>query len=312
MRTQLIVIAHIGAALRPHDLWRAWTFEPVSIALLIVSGFMYARGLTRLWHAAGTGRGVRRRDAWAFVTGWLLLALGLLSPLHALGEVLFSAHMAQHELLMTVAAPLLVLGKPLIPFVWSLSPHWRRATGRWANTRAIARPWNVLTHPVAAFLIHGAAIWIWHVPSLYDAAVESEVMHAMQHATFFLTALLFWWVVFHPSPARGGTPASIGILFGTVLHTGALGAALTLMTRLVYSAYATTTAPWGLLPMDDQQLGGLIMWVPGGLAYIIAALALVVRMLRESEQRVARYEAERRAAITVPDAAHGLDWGPIR
>jgi putative membrane protein len=311
MSARLIVFAHVGAALRPHDLWRAWTFEPVSIALLIASGALYWRGLTRLWHAAGTGRGVRRRDAWAFGIGWALLALALLSPLHALGEVLFSAHMAQHELLMTVAAPLLVLGKPLIPFVWALSPHWRRVTGRWANAQSIARPWGVLTHPIAAFLIHGAAIWLWHVPSLYDAAVSSEVMHAAQHATFFLTALLFWWVVFHASPARGGTAASIGVLFGTVLHTGALGAVLTLMPRLVYSAYGATTAPWGFLPIEDQQLGGLIMWVPGGLAYIIAALSLVVRMLRESEQRVARREAARSAETAVPDSVPGSDWEPI-
>jgi putative membrane protein len=309
MSTGLIVFAHAGAPLRPHDLWRAWTFEPVSIGLLVASGVLYGCGLTRLWHAAGTGRGVRRRDAWAFATGWMFLALALLSPLHALGGVLFSAHMAQHELLMTVAAPLLVLGKPLIPFVWALSPRWRRVTGRWASAKSIARPWAALTHPAAAFLVHGAAIWIWHLPSLYDAAVTSEAMHAAQHATFFGTALLFWWVVFHPSPARGGTPAAIGILFGTVLHTGALGAALTLMPRLVYSAYAATTVPWGLMPTDDQQLGGLIMWVPGGLAYIVAALALVARMLRESEQRVARREAVR-ATLAVRDSGPDMGWGP--
>jgi putative membrane protein len=256
---------------------------------------MYSRGLTRLWHAAGRGRGVRSRDACAFGTGWLLLALTLLSPLHALGEVLFSAHMAQHELLMTVAAPLLVLGRPLIPFVWALSPRWRRATGRWTSADAFAVPWRWLTHPGTAFFVHALAIWIWHLPSLYDASVTNGVIHAAQHTSFLLTAVLFWWVVLQPSPARGGTPASIGVLFGTVLHTGALGATLTLTTRLIYTVYAATTAPWGYQPLEDQQLGGLIMWVPGGLAYVVAALTLVVRMFRESEQRVARREAERQA-----------------
>jgi putative membrane protein len=292
----LIVVAHVGRPLEPHNLWRAWTFEPVTIALLALSAWTYATGLTRLWHAAGVGRGVRRHEAWSFAAGWLLLALTLLSPLHALGGVLFSAHMAQHELLMTVAAPLVVMGRPLIPFVWALSPRQRRITGQWTSARSVALSWRALTHPASAFFIHAAAIWVWHLPSLYDATVTSEAMHAAQHASFVGTALLFWWAVLHPSLARGGTPASIGLLFGTLLHTGALGAVLTLTSRLIYSAYATTTGPWGLTPIEDQQVGGLIMWVPGGLAYVVAALALVVRLFRESERRVAWREATRDAA----------------
>jgi putative membrane protein len=294
----LILYAHLGEPLRPHDLWRAWTFEPITILALAASGWLYARGLRRLWYAAGKGRGVRRRDAWAFAAGWTLLALALLSPLHALGGVLFSAHMTQHELLMTVATPLLVLGRPLIPFVWALSPRWRRATGHWTSARPFASGWRGLTHPASAFLLHGTAIWFWHVPSLYDATVDSELMHAAQHVSFIVTALLFWWVVLQPNAARGGTPASIGILFGTVLHTGALGALLTLTARLIYTAYGATAAPWGLQPIEDQQIGGLIMWVPGGLAYVVAALFLVMRMLHESEARVARRELGERAAFT--------------
>jgi len=293
---QLIVFAHLGKPLEPHDLWRAWTFEPVTIALLAISGWLYARGLTRLWHAAGRGRGVREQEAWTFAAGWLVLALSLLSPMHALGGVLFSAHMAQHELLMTVATPLLVLGRPLIPFVWALSPKWRRVTGRWSAARWFAVPWEALTHPVTAFLLHAAAIWVWHLPSLYDATVSSEVMHAAQHASFVVTALLFWWVVLRPSPARGGTAAAIALLFGTVMHTGALGAVLTLSSRVLYTVYTSTTGAWGFTPIQDQQVGGLIMWVPGGIVYVIAALWLVVRLFRESEQRVARREAAQDAS----------------
>lgn len=302
----LIVFAHVGKPLEPHDLWRAWTVEPVTILLLVVSGAMYAVGLTRLWHAAGHGRGVRRRDAWSFAAGWLILALSLLSPLHALGGVLFSAHMAQHELLMTVAAPLLVIGRPVIPFVWALSPRWRRVTGRWTGARSFAVPWHALTHPASGFLLHAAAIWLWHLPSWYDASVSSEVVHAAQHASFFLTALLFWWIVLQPSAARGGAAVSIALLFGTLMHTGALGAVLTLTSRLIYTAYASTTAPWGFMPVEDQQVGGLIMWVPGGLAYVIAALALMMRLFRESEMRVARREAERAAEAS--DRSSVRDW----
>ncbi|HUQ80533.1 MAG TPA: cytochrome c oxidase assembly protein [Gemmatimonadaceae bacterium] len=308
MSPGLIVVAHIGAPLRPHDLWTAWSFEPVTILLLLGSAWLYLRGLRRLWHAAGTGRGVRRRDAVAFASGWTLLALGLLSPLHALGGVLFSAHMTQHELLMTVATPLLVSGRPLVPFIWALSPKWRRATGRWTSLRVVARPWRFLTHPASAFALHAIAIWVWHLPSLYDATVGSELVHAAQHASFVGTSLLFWWVVLQPSASRGGVAVSIAMLFGTVLHTGALGALLTLTSRLLYTAYAATTGLWGLSPVDDQQLGGIIMWVPGGLAYVVAALFLVVRLLRESEQRVARLEAAGLGGRESWEPPHSTGW----
>ena len=308
MPTELIVFAHVGAVLRPHDLWTAWTFEPITIAALLLSLWLYTRGLERLWHAAGKGRGVRRREAWSFAVGWTLLALALLSPLHALGGVLFSAHMTQHELLMTVATPLLVVGRPLIPFVWALSPKWRRTTGRWTGAPTVVRAWRTLTHPAGAFLIHGAAIWVWHIPSLYDATIDSELMHAAQHVSFVATALLFWWVVLQPAASRGGVPASIGMLFGTVLHTGALGALLTLTSRLLYSAYGATAPLWGLRAIDDQQLGGLIMWVPGGVAYVVAALVLIVRMLRESEDRVARLESERRDGFVSDESPRSAGW----
>jgi putative membrane protein len=290
-----IVFAHAGTPLEPHDLWAAWTFEPVTVAALALSAGLYGVGLRRLWCAAGVDRGIRRREAWAFAVGWLVLTLSLVSPLHALGSVLFSAHMTQHELLMTVAAPLLVLGRPLVPFLWALSPAWRRRTGRWSEAAPVSVTWRALTHPLVAFVVHGGAVWAWHAPALYDASVMSEAIHAAQHVSFFATALLFWWVALRGRAARGGIPASIAMLFGTTLHTGALGALLALSSTLAYSVYGATTGPWGLTPMNDQQLGGLIMWVPGGIAYVVAALVLVARLLRESETRAVPREVRMRA-----------------
>ncbi len=288
----MTAVLHVGEALRPHDLWSAWSFEPVTLVALGVTAVVYARGVHRVWSAAGVGRGVRRRHAYAFAAGWILLALSQISPLHALGGVLFSAHMAQHEVLMTAAAPLLVLGRPLIAFVWALSPRWRRIVGRWSARPTVATTWHVASHPIAAFLIHGAAIWVWHIPSLYNATVTSDVMHAAQHLSFLITAVLFWWVVLEPLGTRGSAPMSVAVLYATVLHTGALGALLTLTSRVLYSVYATTTVPWGLRTVDDQQLGGIIMWVPGSFAYVIAGLVLVARMLHASERRVAVGEVE--------------------
>ena len=274
------MVLHAGTSLEPHDLWGAWSVEPFTMALLLISGSLFAIGVRSVWGAAGVGRGVRRPNVWMFAGGWAILALSLLSPLHALGGVLFSAHMAQHELLMTVAAPLLVLGRPLVPFVWALPPRWRRVTGAWAHTRVVSTVWGTLTRPAIAFLVHAIAIWVWHLPTLYDQAVVSELAHGLQHASFFVTALLFWWVVLKPNASRERMAISIALLFATVLHTGALGAVLTLTSKLLYPVYGATTAPWGLTPTGDQQLGGIIMWVPGGLPYLAAALVLFVRLLR--------------------------------
>ena len=275
------MVAHAGAPLEPHDLWSAWSIEPASVTLVVLAALLFARGVHALWRAAGVGRGVRKPNVWMFASGWVILALSLLSPVHALGGVLFSAHMAQHELLMTVAAPLLVLGRPLVPFVWALPPEWRRASGAWAHTRVVSTTWRTLTRPLVAFLLHTVAIWLWHIPALYDAAVTSELTHVLQHASFFLTALLFWWVVLKPSSTRQTAAIAIALLFATVLHTGVLGAVLTLTSRLLYPVYGATTSPWRLTPIADQQLGGIIMWVPGGLPYLAAALVLFVRLLRE-------------------------------
>jgi cytochrome c oxidase assembly factor CtaG len=291
-------------------LWRAWEFEPVSVALLTATAILFTVGVRRAWRAAGVGRGVREPNVWLFATGWLILALTLLSPLHRLGSVLFSAHMAQHELLMTIAAPLLVLGRPLVPFVWALPPQWRRTVGVWAKAPVVAPTWNAITRPFVAFLIHAVAIWVWHVPLLYDRAVTSESMHALQHASFLGTALLFWWAILKPSTSREHTAISIGLLFATVLHTGALGAVLTLTSRLLYPVYGATTASWGLTPIADQQLGGIIMWVPGGLPYVAAALALFVRLLREP-----RHPAAMQTSLWVvgPNGDDGADSrGPRR
>ncbi|HEX6432715.1 MAG TPA: cytochrome c oxidase assembly protein, partial [Gemmatimonadales bacterium] len=117
--------AHDGQPLAPHDFWSAWSFEPAVVAAVILTAWLYLRGLRALWGTAGWGRGVQQWEAATFGAGWLLLVVGLVSPLHRLGEVLFSAHMAQHELLMAAAAPLLVLGRPIVAFLWAVPLHWR-------------------------------------------------------------------------------------------------------------------------------------------------------------------------------------------
>src|SRR5688500_4118918 len=188
--------------------------------------------------------------------------------------------MAQHELLMVLAAPLLVAARPVVPALWSLPQIGRRGVGAVIRSDGLSTVWSVLSHPLAAFVLHGAAIWIWHIPALYGRTITSELLHTVQHASFILTALLFWWTVI-PGSRAGRNGSAIFSLFATALHTSVLGALLAFSEASWYPTYQATTGPWGMSPLADQQLGGLIMWIPGGLTYLVVALLGIARLLRD-------------------------------
>ena len=248
-----------------------WTWDPWVILPLALSGALYVAGVARLWRRAGIGRGVRPWQAACFTLAWGLLVFALVAPLHWLGGRLFVAHMIEHEILMTAAAPLLVLARPVV-MLWALPAGWRRSLGGLVRATAVARCWARLTSPAVATVVHGAALWAWHVPSLYQAALRDPWVHWLQHLGFFVTALLFWRALLHGSERAYG--AAVFYLFATSLHTGFLGVLLAFARRPLYPAQTAGAAEWGLTPLEDQQLAGLVMWVPGGLIYTGAALAL--------------------------------------
>ena len=216
-----------------------------------------------------------------------MLAFALISPLHPLGEALFSAHMVQHEILMLVSAPLLVLSRPLVTLLWGIPFEWRRSLGQWAKGGYVRRTWSFLTDPFAAWWIHAAAIWIWHVPFLFQLTLKSELAHTAQHLSFFLSALLFWWALFY-AHGRMAYGAAVFYVFTTAVHTSILGALLTFAPHVWYPAYSPTTQAWGLTPLQDQQIGGLVMWVPAGLVYLAAGLMLFAAWLKESDAMLER------------------------
>ena len=272
-----LLLAHTGAPVEPHDLWCSWEFAPGVIFPLLISAALYARGSWRPW----TGSRFRSGSFWS---GWVILSISLVSPLHALGESLFSAHMLQHELLMLGAAPLLVFSRPLVPLLWGLPLSWRRAAGQFTKTRLIQRSWRELTRPLTAWWIHAAALWLWHAPRLFEATLQSDSIHAAQHATFLGSSLLFWWSLFY---ARGRAGHGLGVLyiFTTAVHTSILGALLTFAPHLWYGAYGIRAAALGLSPLEDQQVGGLIMWVPGGIVYVGVGVSLFAAWLQASGVR---------------------------
>jgi putative membrane protein len=285
-----VALASVAAIARAHAFdadpsvpfdW--WPFEPWAVACLLVSGALYAVGIARHWRRAGPGRGVHARRALAFAAAWLATAAALVGPLDALSSHLFSAHMVQHEVLMVVAAPLFVLGRPLGAWAWALPIGWRRAIGRFFHRPAWRTPWLVVTAPLAAWIVHALALWLWHIPAWFEAALANEGMHALQHASFLFGALLYWWSVFGAASERH-RGAAMASLFTTMIHTGALGALLTLSPVAWYPSYVGRTLAFGLDPLEDQQLGGLVMWVPAGFAYVACGLATAAQWLQRHDR----------------------------
>lgn len=282
------LFAHEGEPLEPHDLWTAWVFDPGIVIPLVLSAYLY-------WRGATTAHGIRRWERACFWSGWIALVIALVSPVHPMGEALFSAHMVQHEILMVIAAPLLVLGRPLVPFLWGLPAPLRRDLGRWSKAALIQRPWRAMTNPFVAWTVHAIVLWGWHMPVLFQATLTSDLIHTAQHISFLGSALLFWWALFRGREARTNFGAAVLYIFTTAVHTSVLGALLTFSPTVWYPAYSATTSAWGLTPLEDQQLGGLIMWVPAGLTYVIAGVWLLALWIRESEFRVLQKESEESA-----------------
>jgi putative membrane protein len=259
-------------------------------ATLTVSAAIYSAGLARLWRNAGRGRGVGWLNVACFGAGLCALVIALLSPLDALSDVLFSAHMGQHEILMLVAAPLLVMGKPWLTATWTLPARWRATTIR-SLRRPVLRPWQTVTTPVTILVLHALALWIWHIPGFFEGALENETVHAFQHLCFFLTAALFWWALVQGRYGRAGYGAAALFVFLTAMHSGILGALMTLTGKLWYPIYDARSRSVGVDPLVDQQLAGLIMWIPAGVVLAALALGFLAAWLGEAGRRARHADA---------------------
>ena len=278
-------LAHDGPPPTPSGIWTAWTFDPVILLALVVAVACYVPGVVAVWRRAGTGRGIARWRVAAWLCGMLALITALVSPIDALGSALFAGHMVQHLLLVLVAAPLLVLGAPELAVVWSMPVPMRRRVGRWWVCSPVARTIRrVLGNAAVATILHAVAMWAWHAPMLYEAALWHDGWHALEHASFFLTALLFWWVVLRRRRRAG---IAVLALFITAMQSGILGAFLSLSSSAWYLGHGATVGQWGLTLLEDQQLAGLIMWIPASVVYIVAALAVLWQWLEGGRPSVA-------------------------
>lgn len=271
------------AATAPAEI--GWNWNPLIGVSLAFAGWRYMDGVWALWRRSGVGRGVTRRQVGFFWAGMATLFIALISPVDALGEVLFSAHMVQHMLLMLVAAPLLVLGMPPVALAWAMPQRWRRPAAQWWHRQApLQKIWQFITQPLVVWVLFAAVLWGWHLPVLYQAALRDPTIHMIEHASFIGAALLFWWSLpLHGERNSAGYGLGIFSIFTTAMHSSVLGVLLTVGTTVWYPDYALTTAAWGLTPLEDQQLAGLIMWVPSGILFLVAILALLGLWLHRME-----------------------------
>jgi cytochrome c oxidase assembly factor CtaG len=274
----LLALALLAAATPPaaahggHEHGIGWTLDASVTIPLLLAAVIYGVGQWRVHRRAGRGRELLARRAWLYVAGWLVLSGALVSPLHEAGERSFTMHMIEHELLMLPAALLLVAARPGPVLLWGLPRRLRRLFGSAAQWRL----WRRLSEPITATAIQALAIWLWHMPGPFDLALRHEGWHIVQHLCFVVSALLFWWAMLN----RTSETLAAVCLFATSMIGGALGALMALSTSPWYAAYsAMGMTPFGLSPEEDQQLAGLIMWIPGGLFHLTAALWFLARWL---------------------------------
>jgi mxaJ protein len=256
--------------------------EWVLLSLLFLAGAWYGGGYFRVWRSSHAGRAALLRRGALFAGGWLIIATSLLSPLHRLGGRSFTAHMIEHELLMLIAAPLIAFARPIGIFIWALPRRARHALAALGHRRWFASSWSGVSSPLSASLIQAAMLWLWHAPAFFDAALRSELWHAAQHLSLLGSALLFWWSINTASSLERRHGVAGFWLFFTSVQSALLGALMAFAASPWYAQYAhmSMSGTAGLTPLEDQQIAGLIMWVPGGAVHAIAALIYLSRWFR--------------------------------
>ncbi len=245
-----------------------WVLWMLGIALVAyVIGWIRSRHRPAIWRPV------------LMLGGWLLLAVALVGPIESWQDASLAGHMVQHMLLLAVVPPMLLLARPMPQYMQALPLRLRRRIGPLLG-RIYAGAGRT---PLAAFIVHGAVIWLWHLPEPYQLALVYKLVHDAEHLLFFTTGLWFWWSLI--APGRLGQPgfglaALLAVL--TMMHTGMLGALMTFAPQLLYPQHPAGFA--GFDQLSDQQLAGLLMWVPGGLIYSAAALALTGLWLQRMNQ----------------------------
>ena len=273
------------------SLWLAWSADATALVGIPLAAVLYARGLRSL--------GDRRRfhATWrpaAFYAGLAAVFVALVSPLDALSSELFLAHMGQHMLLIYVAVPAIQLGAPVIPILRGVPRPVRRGFIAPAlKSRPVRAALKFFFRPLIAWPLFTGTLVLWHFPFAYEAALRNEFIHTVEHLAFALGAYVWWWNVIDPTPLRASLSylARVPFVFITIVPNFVLGAFLSFASEAWYAPYAATAPAYGFTHLEDQELGGLIMWVPG--SFIIAATLLLTLRYAVRSEHAAQLARER-------------------
>jgi cytochrome c oxidase assembly factor CtaG len=259
-----------------------------ALAALLITAAIYTRGWWELSRRMPLRFGVGRLAA--FEGGLGVIAVALASPLDSLAAERLSAHMVQHQLLMMLAPPLLWLGAPTAPMLLGLPRQIRRQVAAALASRFLRPVAHIVGQPAFGWVSFTLAFWMWHAPPLYELALRSHAWHHFEHACFFATAMLFWRPVILVRPDRSPWPRWTMIPYLVLADLGntVLAAILTLSDRVIYPAYATMARAGRISPLDDQSMAGVIMWVPGSLVFLVAAVWLAVEALTTESPLLSR------------------------
>ena len=268
-----------------------WFSDPAVLAPLALLAGIYVWRFREARREAG-GRGAGLVQAAAFAGAMIALLIALVSPLDGLGEdYLFSAHMLQHVLLGDIAPLLLLLALSRV----IMRPATRRLT-------RVEQALGPLANPVTGLVLWLVLMYLWHVPALYDAAVESAPVHVLEHASFFLAGIALWWALIQPVPMRRRLTGMQPVAYIAAAKGGlaALGLYLAWASTALYPYYETTPRIWGLSPVEDQNVGGVIMMVEQSMTLVLVLVVLFVRMLSQSEEEERRRERLEAARASGP------------
>jgi putative membrane protein len=265
----------------------SWNWDPLVIISLLLLTMAYLKGLKNLDQKRKQheeGRSLSKKEISFFATSILFLVIALMSPVDQWSDELQAWHMIQHMLIMMLAAPFFVLAVPLLVFLWSLPLGARRKIiplYRWLY--GYRSGWYFMWQPILLWSVFALTLWVWHLPSLYEAALHSPWIHDLQHISFFIVACLFWRVLLDPIHRfKMGRALGIVYLFATTLHATLLGVFMTLSPKLWYGFYEGRTSPWSLTALEDQQLAGLIMWMPACMIYVVVTVFIFINWLKEN------------------------------
>jgi cytochrome c oxidase assembly factor CtaG/ferredoxin len=267
----------------------SWTLDPLAISLFAAIALVYVRGWLR-GRRFSRGEGDLRRLG-CFLSGLAVLFLALESPLDAFAALFLWAHMTQHLLLMMIAPPLLLLGDPAVPLLRGLPRTFvKEGLAPFLAWPALKRVLRWIVSPPVAWFAFAVSTIAWHLPALYELALQSPFWHAAQHASFFWTGILFWWPVLESGHGRDRWPRWTMIpylLLGDILNT-ALSAFLIFSDRVLYPSYEAVRVT-GLSARQDQAAAGAIMWVPGSIVYLVPAVVIAVRLFSPARIRERRW-----------------------